>query len=71
MLENQLALEIQIQSFLDHQNILKIYGFFDDWQYVYIVLEYMEEGTLFEYLKKRENNRLTEKDVSSKIREIT
>jgi serine/threonine protein kinase len=41
MLEAQLALEIKLQSYIDHPNILKMYGFFDDWQNVYIVLEYM------------------------------
>ena len=50
--------------------MLKLYGFFDDHDNIYLVLEYMEEGTLFEFLKKRVN-KLTEKEVSSKIREVS
>ena len=45
-------LEVKIQSFCDHQNILKIYGCFNDKNYIYLVLEYMEEGTLFGQMKK-------------------
>jgi aurora kinase len=35
---DQLIREIKIQSCLDHQNITKLYGFFDDNQYLYLVL---------------------------------
>lgn len=38
---DQLALEIRIQTCLNHKNILGIYGFFDDAAFLYIVLEYM------------------------------
>lgn len=60
MMENQLALEIKLQLFFNHPNILKLYGFFDDREYIYLILEYMEEGTLFESLKKRKD-RMPEK----------
>ena len=48
----QLALEIRIQTCLSHKNILGIYGCFDDATFLYIVLEYMQEGTLYSQLKK-------------------
>lgn len=44
---DQLVLEIKLQMFLNHPNILKLYTFFSDYENVYLVLEYMEEGTLF------------------------
>ena len=47
MMVDQLALEIRLQSCLQHRNILGMYGFFDDPTYFYIVLEYMEGGTLY------------------------
>ena len=52
MMVDQLSLELRIQSCLNHQNILGMYGFFDDKTHLYIVLEYMDGGTLYELLKK-------------------
>jgi len=52
MMIDQLALEIRLQSCLNHKNILGIYGFFDDSTHLFIVLEYMENGTLYSELKK-------------------
>jgi serine/threonine protein kinase len=49
---DQLALEIRLQTCLNHKNILGMYGFFDDSTNLYIVLEYMEQGTLYSKLKK-------------------
>ena len=47
MMIDQLALEIRLQSCLQHRNILGMYGFFDDKTHLYIVLEYMDGGTLY------------------------
>ena len=44
---DQLLKEIKIQSFCQNENILNLYGVFDDLDNVYLILEYMEEGTLF------------------------
>jgi len=52
MMENQFMMEIKMQLFFNHNNILKLYAVFDDLQYIYLVLEYMEEGTLYDKLKK-------------------
>ena len=41
-----------MQLFLQHPNILKLYGYFDDSEHIYLILEFMEEGTLFSKLKK-------------------
>jgi len=48
----QLSLEIRLQSCLNHKNILGMYGCFDDKTHLFIVLEYMEQGTLYAQLKK-------------------
>jgi len=53
MMVDQFLLEVKIQSFLNHQNILYMHTCFEDREHVYIVLEYMEEGTLFLHLKKK------------------
>ena len=65
---DQLLQEIKIQSYCTHENILKIYGFFDDKEHIYLILEYMEEGTLFTHLKLHKT--LTEEDAEVKLTDI-
>lgn len=45
-----------------------MYGFFDDKTHLYIVLEYMDGGTLYEKLKKE---KLEEKEAAVIIRQMT
>lgn len=45
-----------------------MYGCFDDKTHLYIMLEYMNGGTLYQKLKKE---RLQEAEVSSIVRQIT
>lgn len=65
---DQFILELKLQTFLDHQNILTLYASFDDKTHVYLVLEYMEEGTLFTHFKK--NKTLPELEVAKKMKQI-
>lgn len=65
---DQFVLEVKLQSFLNHPNITSIYHQFDDKNHIYLVLEYMEQGTLFSQLKKTKI--LKESDVATKIRQI-
>lgn len=53
MMVDQFTLEVKLQTYLKHENILQIYGVFDDVENVYLILEYMEEGTLYSELKKK------------------
>lgn len=39
--------EIKINYFLDHPNIAKIYSFFDDRNYIYLVCEYATDKNIF------------------------
>lgn len=41
LMVDQLLQEIKIQFYCNHENILKIYGFFDDAESIYLILEYM------------------------------
>jgi aurora kinase len=50
---DQLVREIKIQSYLDHHNITKLYGFFDDNLYLYLVLELALSGQLYTILKDK------------------
>lgn len=60
--------EIKLHSFFNHNNIVKLYGFFSDSINIYLLMEYMEEGTLYTLLKK--NKKFPEQYVSDRIREI-
>ena len=50
--EHQLRREIEIQSHLDHPNILKMYGFFWDVKKIYLILEFAIDGELYKDLQK-------------------
>jgi hypothetical protein len=55
-LEHQLRREIEIQTHLDHENILKLYACFWDDKRIYLVLEYAYGGELYKDLKKSVNS---------------
>lgn len=50
---HQLRREVEIQSRLDHPNIVKLYGYFKDPHSVWLVQELAEGGSLYEYLQKQ------------------
>ena len=54
--------EIKISSELDHQNIIKIYKIIDEERYYLVIMEYCEEGELFNYIVKKD--RLSENESS-------
>jgi serine/threonine protein kinase len=49
---DQFIREIKIQMFLNHPNIIKMYGYFDDPLNIYILLEVGTGGQLYHQLKK-------------------
>jgi aurora kinase, other len=42
--------EIKLHKSLNHPNIVKFYGFFEEQDHICLVLEYLSGGTLFDYL---------------------
>lgn len=44
--------EVEILKTLDHPNVLKIFEYFEDERYYYIVMEYCPEGDLFDQFEK-------------------
>lgn len=52
-LANQLAREIKIQLYLKHENLSSLYGYFDDEENVYLLMEFCADGQLYELLKER------------------
>lgn len=58
--EHQLRREIEIQSHLRHQNILKMYGYFYDDKRIYLILEFAPKGELYKELQSQPNKRFKE-----------
>lgn len=51
--EKQFRREVEIQSNLRHENILRLFGYFHDQSRVYLILEYVIYGELYKYLKRK------------------
>ena len=64
MIEN-LILEVKIQSFLNHPNICKLYGIFDHEEYIYLVMEYLQDGSLYTSMKIHRS--FSEQQASEKL----
>lgn len=69
-IEHQVKREIEIQSHLRHNNILRLYGYFHDKQRVYLILEYAPKGTLYNLLQTHPDKRLSEKTSAKYIRSL-
>lgn len=63
-------MEMKMQLFLQHPNILKLYGYFDDSENIYLILEFMEEGTLFSKMKKEKQKHFDEKITSQRMDDV-
>jgi len=68
--EHQLRREIEIQSHLRHNNILRLFGYFYDESRVYLILEYAPRGELYKSLQTQENGRFSESQSSTYIKQM-
>ena len=48
----QFIRELKIQAYLNHPNIIDIYGFFDDEQYFYTLQELGSDGQLYDIISQ-------------------
>ncbi|KAF6145342.1 hypothetical protein GIB67_016803 [Kingdonia uniflora] len=62
-LKQQLKREMQIQSELNHPNVLRLYGWFGDEERIFLILEYAHRGELYGELRK--NGHLSEKQAAT------
>lgn len=46
--------EIEILKICQHPNIIRLLDVFENQDYIYIVMEYLKGGDLFNYLEKRD-----------------
>lgn len=60
--------ELNIQKALQHENIVKLYNAFETNGFLYIILEYIEQGNLFDYSRK---HILSEDDIVNIFYQVT
>ncbi|XP_022107724.1 aurora kinase-like isoform X2 [Acanthaster planci] len=58
--EHQLRREIEIQSHLRHDHILRLYGYFYDENRVYLILEYAARGELYKEMQAQKSGHFDE-----------
>jgi len=63
-----LQTEVDILSQLDHPNVLKIYEIFDEEDFIYLVLELLAGGELFDRIVQKES--YSEKEAAETIRPL-
>ena len=62
--------EVQILTKLDHPNIVKYYETYIDEKYIYLVMEYIGGGELFDKIAKQENQVFTEPDAADYMKKL-
>ena len=70
-IEYQVKREIEIQSHLRHENVLRMYGYFHDDFRIYLILEYAPNGTLYRHLQAQPEKKLDERQTAIYIASLT
>ena len=65
---NSLHLEIEIIRQVDHPNIVRAYEFFDEQKYIYIVMEIMRGGEMFDIIVEKDH--YSEREAADAIRPV-
>ncbi|EAR85254.2 kinase domain protein (macronuclear) [Tetrahymena thermophila SB210] len=63
-MEEQFSNEIKIQMSLNHPNIIRLYGFYQDEYYFYLLMEYAPGGEIYRYQKTLPDGRFTETEAA-------
>ena len=63
--------EIENQSHLRHNNILRLFGYFYDESRVYLILEYAPKGELYKTLQQQPHGRFDEALSAKYINQMT
>ena len=62
--------EIQTLNTLDHPNIVKYYETYNDNQFIYLVMEYVEGMPLYDKICKQSNNIFTEHTAAKYMKSL-
>lgn len=68
--ERLIRREIEINSHIDHPNIVKMFGYFWDEHRIFLIFEYISGGMLFNLLQKQPQKRFTEPKTSNIIKQV-
>jgi aurora kinase len=63
----QIATEVKIHRELDHKNVVKMIDYFEDEKCIYIILEYMMKGDLYDLLHAETQDEIFQEDESQCI----
>ncbi|XP_046639231.1 aurora kinase-like isoform X1 [Daphnia pulicaria] len=69
-MEHQLRREIEIQSHLQHPNVLRMHGYFYDETRIYLILEFAANGEMYKYLKRQPNGRFSEPQTANYMAQL-
>lgn len=67
---NRVRQEVEIHSRLKHPSVLELYTFFQDANYVYLVLELAHNGELNRYMKQQMQRPMTEAEAASILQQV-
>jgi serine/threonine protein kinase len=62
-LTKRVSNEVEIHWQLRNTSILELYNYFEDSEYVYMIMELCENGNLFQYVKEHPKGRLSEEET--------
>ena len=62
--------EVSILTKLDHPNIVKYYETYVDEKYIYLVMEYIDGGELFDKIAQQENQVFSEEMAANFMRKL-
>ncbi|MCL4112890.1 UNVERIFIED_CONTAM: hypothetical protein GTU68_004435 [Idotea baltica] len=67
---HQVRREVEIQSSLQHPNILRLFAYFHCDKRVYLILEYAKQGELYKMLHSQPGKRFTEKQSAIYVNQL-
>ena len=62
--------EVEVMYKVHHNNVVKLFGHFEDNNYCYFLMEYISKGNVYDLLPKDKKKRLSTKVVSFIIRDV-
>ncbi|XP_068142581.1 serine/threonine-protein kinase PLK4 [Drosophila tropicalis] len=69
-LSSRVRQEVEIHSRLKHPSVLQLYTFFQDANYVYLVLELAHNGELHRYMNQQMSHPFTEADAATILQQV-
>ena len=60
-MEDQIVMEIKLQTYMNHPNVLKLYGHFHDAKNIYLILEYCSQCLFKDF---RHKGKLSEEETA-------